>query len=140
MRCCATRPAWPACSGRKNCRAQAVAADPHYAFGQVWLAVALGYQARILGPIRRRGMKDTPSPVQGGAGYGGAGRSHQSLRHFGAGRLAYRGGARRRRLPGAHRLWRAAKAEALALFDRAVKLAPDNVAVHYQIGLSLAGL
>ena len=32
-----------------------------------------------------------------------------------------------------------AKSEALALFDRAVKLAPDNVAVHYQIGLSLAG-
>src|SRR6185295_14515883 len=25
---------------------QAVAADPHHAFGQVWLAVALGYQAR----------------------------------------------------------------------------------------------
>ena len=33
----------------------------------------------------------------------------------------------------------ARESEALALFDRAVRLAPENVAVHYQIGLSLAG-
>ena len=29
--------------------------------------------------------------------------------------------------------------KALALFDRAVQVAPDNVSVRYQIGLSLAG-
>src|SRR5882762_2105537 len=30
---------------------QAVAADPHFALGQVWLAVSLGYQARIIGAV-----------------------------------------------------------------------------------------
>jgi len=33
----------------------------------------------------------------------------------------------------------ARESEAVALFDRAARLAPGNVAVHYQIGLSLAG-
>jgi predicted Zn-dependent protease len=33
----------------------------------------------------------------------------------------------------------ARESEAIALFDRAVRLAPGNVAVRYQIGLSLAG-
>jgi hypothetical protein len=36
-------------------------------------------------------------------------------------------------------IYGAKESEALALFDRAVRLAPDNVAVHYQIALSLAG-
>src|SRR3954471_14145519 len=39
---------------------EAIALDPHYAYGQLWLAVALGYQSRILGPIRSR-LKDTPN-------------------------------------------------------------------------------
>ena len=33
---------------------QAVAADPHFALGQVWLAVSLGYQARIIGSVKAR--------------------------------------------------------------------------------------
>src|SRR4051812_6595182 len=33
---------------------QAVALDPHHALGQVWLAVALGYQARIAGAVKAR--------------------------------------------------------------------------------------
>jgi hypothetical protein len=33
----------------------------------------------------------------------------------------------------------ASESRALALFDRAVRLAPGNVAVHYQIALTLAG-
>ncbi|HEU0096739.1 MAG TPA: hypothetical protein VFQ52_09805, partial [Rhizomicrobium sp.] len=39
----------------------------------------------------------------------------------------------------ARMLYGATEAEALSLFDRAVKLAPGNVAVHYQIALSLVG-
>jgi hypothetical protein len=37
-------------------------------------------------------------------------------------------------------LYGASEAEAMRLFDQAVRLAPDNVAVRYQIALSLAGL
>jgi predicted Zn-dependent protease len=36
-------------------------------------------------------------------------------------------------------LYGATESEALSLFDRAVKLAPGNVAVRYQVALSLAG-
>ena len=36
-------------------------------------------------------------------------------------------------------LYGASESEALSLFDRAARLAPDNVAVRYQIALSLAG-
>src|SRR5437762_12559089 len=43
----------------ENLARQAVAADPHFAFGQVWLAVALGYQARIIGALKAR-MKNMP--------------------------------------------------------------------------------
>jgi hypothetical protein len=39
---------------------QAVAADPHFAYGQVWLAVSLGYQARIIGAVKAR-LKDSPA-------------------------------------------------------------------------------
>ena len=50
-----------ACLARAEALArQAVAADPHFAFGQVWLAVALGYQARIIGAIKAR-LKDSPA-------------------------------------------------------------------------------
>src|SRR5882757_6504756 len=39
---------------------QAVAADPHFAFGQVWLAVALGYEARIIGSVKAR-VRNSPA-------------------------------------------------------------------------------
>ena len=39
----------------------------------------------------------------------------------------------------ARQLYDATMAQGLALFDRAVAAAPGNVAVHYQIALSLAG-
>jgi hypothetical protein len=39
----------------------------------------------------------------------------------------------------ARTLYGATEKEALALFDRAVKLDPGNVAVHYQVALSLLG-
>ena len=39
----------------------------------------------------------------------------------------------------ARHVYGATEADGIAMFDLAVRTAPDNVAVHYQIGLSLAG-
>jgi hypothetical protein len=116
---------------------QAVAADPHFALGQVWLAVALGYEARIIGSVKAR-VKNSPAqsrtaldaaiaedPKNAFAVSALGGWHIEIVRGGGAflARLAY--GAR--------------ESEGLALFDRAVRLAPGNVAVRYQIGLGLAG-
>src|ERR1043166_6175282 len=38
---------------------RAVAADPKVADGQIWLAVALGYESRITGAVKAR-MRDAP--------------------------------------------------------------------------------
>jgi tetratricopeptide (TPR) repeat protein len=116
---------------------QAVALDPHHAFGQVWLAVALGYQARITGAVKARiantpaqskaaldqAVRDDPGNAFAVSALGGW---HVEIVRGGGSFLA-------------GLAYGASEKEALALFDRAVKLAPDNVAVHYQIGLSLAG-
>ena len=116
---------------------QAVAADPHFALGRVWLAVALGYEARIIGSVKAR-VKNSPAqsrtaldaaiaedPKNAFAVSALGGWHIEIVRGGGAflARLAY--GAR--------------ESEGLALFDRAVRLAPGNVAVRYQIGLGLAG-
>ena len=39
---------------------RAVAADPRFAWGQLWLAVSLGYEARITGIVRAR-LDDVPA-------------------------------------------------------------------------------
>lgn len=116
---------------------QAIAADPHYALGQVWLAVALGYQARIIGAIKARlknmpaqsraalaqAVKDDPGNAFAVSALGGW---HIEVVRGGGAALA--------------RLFYGAKeSEAVNLFDRAARLAPGNVAVRYQIALSLAG-
>ena len=116
---------------------QAIAADPHYAFGQVWLAVALGYQARIIGSVKARmnnspaqskaaletAVSDDPKNAFAVSALGGW---HIEIVRGGG---AFLGGL----------VYGAKEQKALALFDRAVQLAPGNVAVHYQIALSLAG-
>jgi len=115
----------------------AIAANPHFAFGYVWLAVALGYEARVVGTVRAR-MKDLPTQSKAALDAAVAddpknpyavsalGGWHIEIVRGGGGTLA--------RL-----LYGASENEALSSFDRAVKLAPGNVAVHYQIALSLAG-
>jgi len=116
---------------------QAVAADPHHAFGQVWLSVALGYQARIIGSVKAR-MKDMPAQSRAAL--------EQAVKDDPANAFAVsalggwhievvRGGG----APLARLFYGAKESEAVNLFDRAVRLAPGNVAVRYQIGLSLAG-
>ncbi len=131
------QPCLPCLQRAESLARQAVALDPHHAFGQVWLAVALGYQARILGAIKAR-MSDMPAQSKAAL--------DQAVRDEPANAFAVSalGGWHIEIVRGggsflAGMLYGASEKEALALFDRAVKLAPDNVAVHYQIGLSLAG-
>jgi len=116
---------------------QAVAADPHDADGQTWLAVALGYEARITGVVAARlhdapgqskaaldaAIKDDPNNAYAVSALGGW--------HI---EVVRGGGSMMARL-----LYGASESQALVLFDRAVKLAPDNVAIHYQIATLLAG-
>ena len=116
---------------------QAVAADPHHAFGQVWLAVALGYQARITGAVKAR-MKNAPAQSKAALDTAVADDPKNAYAVSALGgwhiEVVRGGGATMARL-----FYGARESTALSLFDRSVNLAPDNVAVRYQIGLSLAG-
>jgi tetratricopeptide (TPR) repeat protein len=116
---------------------QAVAADPHFAFGQVWLAVALGYQTRITGIVKAR-MKNAPAQSRAAleAAVADDPKNAYAVSALGGWHIeVVRGGGSTL----ARLIYGAKESEALALFDRAARLAPDNVAVHYQIALSLAG-
>ena len=116
---------------------QAVAADPAFADGQVWLAAALGYEARITGMVRAR-LSD--SPGQSKAALDTALKSEPDNPYAVAAlggwniEIVRGGGAYLARI-----LYGASEVNGTALFDRAAHDAPDNVAVHYQIALSLAG-
>jgi len=116
---------------------QAIAADPHHAYGQIWLAVALGYQARVTGMVRAR-LKDAPGQSKAALDAAVQDDPKNAFAVSALGgwnmEIVRGGGATLARM-----LYGATETEALALFDRAVKLAPGNVAVHYQIALSLAG-
>jgi len=117
---------------------RAIAADWNAADAHVWLAVSLGYEARIVGLVRARldndpaqakehleaALKIQPDNPYGLAALGGW---HVEVVKTGGDFLA-------------GRVYGASRERALALFDHAVKVAPRNVAVRYQIGLSLAGL
>jgi hypothetical protein len=115
----------------------AIAADPHNAYGQIWLAVSLGYQSRILGTIRAR-IKDTPNQSKTALNLAfladptnpytisALGGWHIEVVRAGGAFLA-------------KHVYDATEADGIAMFDLAVRTAPDNVAVRYQIGLSLAG-
>jgi hypothetical protein len=116
---------------------RAVAADSRDADGHVWLAAALGLEGRIIGMLRARladspgkakeeldaALKDDPGNAYALAAMGGWNIE-----------IVRAGGAFLARA-----LYGAREADGMALFDRAVKAAPGNVAVRYQIGLSLAG-
>jgi hypothetical protein len=116
---------------------QAVAADPHFGFGQVWLAVVLGYEARITGALKAR-MKNAPAQSRAALAVAVADDPRNAYAVSALGgwhiEIVRGGGATLARL-----LYGARESDAVALFDRAVRLAPDNVAVRYQIALSLAG-
>jgi len=116
---------------------QAVAADPRHAFGQVWLAVSLGYQSRLTGIVKAR-LRDAPgqSKLALDAAIAADPKNPFAVSALGGWNIEIvrGGGSYLARL-----LYGATEAEALTLFDRALKLDPGNVAVHYQIALSLLG-
>ena len=116
---------------------EAIAADPHFALAQVWLAVALGYESRILGPIRAR-LKDTPNQSKAAlllACQAEPGNAFAISALGGWNIEVVRAGGSFL----ARHIYGATETEGLSLFDQAVKADPKNVAVHYQIALSLAG-
>lgn len=116
---------------------QAVATDPRNAFGQIWLAVSLGYQSRITGVVKAR-LRDAPGQSRTAldAAIAADPQNPYAVSALGGWHIEIvrGGGAYLARL-----LYGAREGEALALFDRSIKLAPGNVAVRYQIALSLLG-
>ncbi len=116
---------------------QAVAADPAQADGQIWLAVSLGYESRLTGVVMAR-LHDTPAQSKAAldAALKDDPKNPYAVSALGGWHIeVVRGGGAWL----AGMLYGARESEALTLFDRAVKLAPGNVAVRYQIALSLAG-
>ena len=130
-------PCMPCLDKAEKLSRQAVAADPRHAFGQVWLAVSLGYQSRITGKVRAR-LRDAPgqSKIALDAALASEPKNAFAVSALGGWNIEIvrGGGSYLARL-----LYGATEAEGIALFDRAVKLAPGNVAVHYQVALSLLG-
>ena len=116
---------------------QAVAIDPRYPDGQIWLAVSLGYQARIIGIVKAR-LENAPEQSKAAldAALQSDPKNPFAVSSLGGWHIEIvkGGGSLMARL-----LYGASESKALALFDQAVRLAPENVAVRYQIGLSLAG-
>jgi len=130
-------PCLPCLERAESLARAAIAADPHSVFGHVWLAVALGYQARIIGAVKAR-LKDSPAQSKAAldAAVGDDPKNAFAVSALGGWHIeVVRGGGATL----ARWFYGATESEALNLFDRAVKLAPGNVAVRYQIGLSLAG-
>ncbi|HWF65116.1 MAG TPA: hypothetical protein VN685_10935 [Rhizomicrobium sp.] len=117
---------------------RAIALDAHLAEAHVWLATSLGYEARLQGVVHA-GWNN--SPAQAKAQLDAALAADPANPYA----LAALGGwnAELVRVGGAFlagKVYDASLDQALALFDRAGRAAPHNVAVHYQIALSLAGL
>ncbi|HEX4028558.1 MAG TPA: hypothetical protein VHX18_13140 [Rhizomicrobium sp.] len=130
-------PCMPCLERAEKLARAAIAADPHLAFGHVWLAVTLGYEARIIGAVRAR-LKDAPAQSRKALDTAVAEDPKNAYAVSALGgwhiEIVRGGGATLARF-----LYGATEGEAISLFDRAVRLAPDNVAVRYQIALSLAG-
>ena len=121
----------------ENFARSAISADPHQADGHVWLAASLGLEGRITGLVMAR-VHNTPNEAKGELdialkddpdnpyALAAAGGWHVEIVRAGGAYLA-------------RHIYGASLERALALFDRAVHEAPGNVAVRYQIALSLAG-
>jgi hypothetical protein len=117
---------------------RAIAADRDAADGHVWLAAALGYEARIVGLVRARLDND---PAQAKTNLDDALKAQPDNAYA----LAALGGWNVEivRAGGkflANKLYGASIEQGVMLFDRAVRAQPRNVAVRFQIALSLAGL
>ena len=123
--------------GEEDAR-RAIALDTHLPDAHVWLAASLGYQARILGVVRA-GLSDNPARAKAELDQAVAldPSNPYALAALGGWHVDV-GGVGGEFL--ARKIYDASMEKSLALFDRAGRAAPRNVAVHYQIALSLAGL
>jgi hypothetical protein len=116
---------------------QAIAADSHLAEAHVYLAVAMGYEARIVGPVWARAHNypghakdeldaalalDARDPWALGA----LGGWNVEIVRTGGDRLA-------------SWIYDATVDKGLAAFSASFKVAPDNLSVRYQYALSLSG-
>jgi hypothetical protein len=115
----------------------AVAADPGKADGPVWLASALGLEGRITGLIRAR-LDNSPAQAKAALDMALKDDPHNAYA------LAAMGGWNIEIVRGggaflAQHLYGARVDTGLDFFERAVKAAPGNVAVRYQIALVLGG-
>jgi hypothetical protein len=116
---------------------RAIAADKDAPDGHVWLAAALGYEARIVGLVRAR-LDNDPAQARENL------ETALKLQPDNAYALAALGGWNVEvvRAGGeflSRKLYDASLEQGMSFFDRAVRAAPRNVAVRYQIALSLAG-
>lgn len=116
---------------------EAIAVDPHIADGHVYLAAAMGYEARVVGPVWARAHNypghakdeldaalaiDSKSPWALGAL---GGWNVEIVRTGGDGLASW--------------IYGASVDKGLADFAAAFKSAPDNLSVRYQYALSLSG-
>jgi hypothetical protein len=131
------QPCMPCLERAERLSRAAIAADPHLSYGHVWLAVSLGYQARIIGMVRAR-LNNSPAQSKAAldAAVSDDPKNPYAVSALGGWHIEIvrGGGSTLARL-----LYGATESEALDLFDRAERLAPGNVAVRYQIALSLLG-
>lgn len=116
---------------------RAVAADPKQAEGQVFLAVALGYEARIVGPVSAK-LKAYAEQAKTNldAALTEEPRNALALAALGGWNIEIvrNGGARL-----ADWLYGADVEKGLTAFRKAFDAAPDNPVLRYQFALSLAG-
>jgi hypothetical protein len=114
---------------------KSIAAGSLYPDGHIWLAAALGLEGRIQGVLRARANVSVAKDELDAALRSDP-RNAYALSAMGAWNIELvRGGG----VLLAGLVYGAHEADGLALFDRAVQAAPGNVAVRYQIALSLAG-
>ena len=117
---------------------RAIALDGRLADGHVWLATSLGYEARLEG-VMHASWNNSPAQAkeQLDAALAADPANPYALAALGGwnAELVRVGGAYL-----ARKIFGASLEQSLALFDRADRAAPHNVAVHYQIALSLAGV
>jgi hypothetical protein len=116
---------------------RAIALDPKLPDGHLFLAVALGYQARIAGPISAR-LNDLPGQAKShlDAALAGAPDNGWALAALGGWNIEIvRGGGATL----ARWFYGASLAEGLADFAKAFAAAPDNLVLRYQYALVLSG-
>jgi hypothetical protein len=121
----------------ENFARQAIAADPRMADGHVYLAVAMGYEARVVGPVWAR-AHNYPGHAKDelDAALAIDSRSPWALGALGGWNIEIvrTGGARL-----ADWIYGASVDRGLAAFAAAFNAAPDNLSVRYQYALSLSG-